>query len=276
MSGVGDLSSRPSQRALGGSARGYQDLREELTARQTQFPALLAAYLYIAIPEVDILICRRRRLPGLPWRWHSRPSCCRTGLSPLAVKLIAGHGACDGREKLRPGRPDAARLEGGLRLPGRCLEAPGDPGPEKGCQPGIIQGPGLRQAAKPRNVAVEPASAFPVAGAQQRTIVSGVTSSRSPWRRALGITPGRALPAQFSFGRHGCRRCGIASWWRRIKISTVRQTSSRRDSRSHVTVRVIRRKTNRRHMTGDHHGEAAGMASLLAIAADGILGTHRI
>jgi hypothetical protein len=39
---------------------------------------------------------------------------------------------------------------------------------------------------------------------------------------------------------------------------------------------VIRRKTNRRHMTGDHHGEAAGMASLLVIAADGILGTHRI
>jgi hypothetical protein len=28
-------------------------------------------------------------------------------------------------------------------------------------------------------------------------------------------------------------------------------------------------------MTGDHHGQAAGMASLLVRAVDGILGTHR-
>jgi hypothetical protein len=28
-------------------------------------------------------------------------------------------------------------------------------------------------------------------------------------------------------------------------------------------------------MTGDHHGQAAGMASLLVKAVDGILGTHR-
>jgi hypothetical protein len=42
-----------------------------------------------------------------------------------------------------------------------------------------------------------------------------------------------------------------------------------------VAVRVIRRKTNRRHMTGDHHGQAAGMASLLVKAVDGILDTHR-
>jgi hypothetical protein len=27
-------------------------------------------------------------------------------------------------------------------------------------------------------------------------------------------------------------------------------------------------------MTGDHHGQAAGMASLLVRAVDGILGTH--
>jgi hypothetical protein len=41
----------------------------------------------------------------------------------------------------------------------------------------------------------------------QRTIVSGVTSNRSPWRRAVGITPGRvtskARSAQFTFGRGG-------------------------------------------------------------------------
>ncbi len=56
----------------------------------------------------------------------------------------------------------------------------------------------------------------------------------------------------------------------------MRYVSSRRDSRSHVAVRVIRRKTNRRHMTGDHHGQAAGMASLLVRAVDGILGTHKV
>jgi hypothetical protein len=36
----------------------------------------------------------------------------------------------------------------------------------------------------------------------------------------------------------------------------IRHAPSRRDSRSHATIRVIMRKTNRRHMTGDHHGQA--------------------
>ncbi len=67
-----------------------------------------------------------------------------------------------------------------------------------------------------------------------------------------------ARSAQFSFGRPGCRRCNTASWWRRIKISAVFQASSRRDSRSQEAVRVIRRKTNRRHMIADHHGRTAG------------------
>ena len=113
----------------------------------------------------------------------------------------------------------------------------------------------------------------------QRRIVSGVTSSRSPWRRAFGITPSRAASrarsAQFSFGRRGCRRCRTASWWRRIKISAVFHASSRRDSRSHAATRVIRRNTNRRHMIGDHHGRTAGRATLLVRAVDEILGTHR-
>ena len=34
--------------------------------------------------------------------------------------------------------------------------------------------------------------------------------------------------------------------------------SSRRDSRSHAATRVIRRNTNRRHMSSDHHGRTAG------------------
>jgi hypothetical protein len=96
----------------------------------------------------------------------------------------------------------------------------------------------------------------------QRRIVSGVTSSRSPRRRALGITlsraASRARSALLSLGRRGCRRCRTASWWRRIKISAVFHASSRRDSRSHEATGVIRRNTNRRHMTGDHHGRTAG------------------
>ena len=47
-----------------------------------------------------------------------------------------------------------------------------------------------------------------------------------------------------------------------------------RDSRSHEVIRVIRRKTNRRHMTGDHQGRLAGRATLLVTAAGEILGTH--
>jgi len=113
----------------------------------------------------------------------------------------------------------------------------------------------------------------------QRRIVPGVTASRSPWRRALGITPTRvansARSAQSAVGRRGCRRCRTASWWRRIKISAIFCASSRRDGRSHAASRIIRRNTNRRHMIGDHHGRSAGRATLLVRAADGILGTHR-
>jgi hypothetical protein len=112
----------------------------------------------------------------------------------------------------------------------------------------------------------------------QRGTVSGVTSSRSAWRRAFGITASRvassARPAQSRFGRRGCRRCRTASWWRRIKISAIFHASSRRDSRSHEGIRVIRRKMNRRHMTGDHHGRPASRATLPVTATDEILGTH--
>jgi hypothetical protein len=38
---------------------------------------------------------------------------------------------------------------------------------------------------------------------------------------------------------------------------------------------VIRRKTKRRHMIGDHDGRTARRATLLIRAVDGILGTHR-
>jgi len=39
---------------------------------------------------------------------------------------------------------------------------------------------------------------------------------------------------------------------------------------------VIRRKTNRRHMTGDHHDRTARRTTLLVTAAEEILGTHRL
>ena len=117
------------------------------------------------------------------------------------------------------------------------------------------------------------AAQFPLSAAQAEvgaktnevpmaTAVLGVTSSRSPWRRAFGITLSRtassARSSQFRSGRRGCCRCRTASWWRRIKISAVCHASSRRDSCNHEATRVIRRKTNRRHMTGDHHGRGIG------------------
>jgi hypothetical protein len=39
---------------------------------------------------------------------------------------------------------------------------------------------------------------------------------------------------------------------------------------------MVRRKTNRRHMTGDHHGRTARRATLLVTATDEILGRHSL
>jgi hypothetical protein len=66
------------------------------------------------------------------------------------------------------------------------------------------------------------------------------------------------------------------SWWRRSRIPAVFHVPSRRDSCSQEAVRVIRRKTNRGYMTGDHHGRTARRATLLVTAADEILGTHNV
>jgi hypothetical protein len=67
----------------------------------------------------------------------------------------------------------------------------------------------------------------------------------------------------------------MATWCRRIRISADFLASSRRDSRSQLNTCVIRRKTNRRHMIGDHHGRVPVPATLLLTALDGIFGTHR-
>lgn len=57
-------------------------------------------------------------------------------------------------------------------------------------------------------------------------------------------------------------------------VRLVFHASPGRDSRSHEVIRVIRRKTSRRQMSGDHHGWTARRAMLLVTATDGILGTH--
>ena len=82
--------------------------------------------------------------------------------------------------------------------------------------------------------------------------------------------------ARASFGRAADWRCRTRSWWRRIRISAIFHASSRRDSRSHAVTRVIRRKGNRRHMTGEHYGQSAGRATVLVRAVDAILGTHNL
>ena len=48
----------------------------------------------------------------------------------------------------------------------------------------------------------------------------------------------------------------------------------RKERRPPSAVRVIRRKANRRHMTGDHHGQLPRKATLQVTATDEILGTH--
>jgi len=88
-----------------------------------------------------------------------------------------------------------------------------------------------------------------------------------------GAGRGRCPVRPVHVRRRGCHRCSTASWWRRIKISAVFHAFSRRDSRSHAASRVIRRNTNRRHMTGDRDGQAA---TLLVRAVDGILGPHSL
>jgi hypothetical protein len=114
----------------------------------------------------------------------------------------------------------------------------------------------------------------------QRRIVSGATSSHIPWRPRFGYhaeqgrEQGPVRPVQVRATR--LPPLQDRSWWRRIKISAVFHVSSRWDRRSHEATRVIRRKVNRRHMIGDHHGRTAGRATLLVRAMDGILGTHRL
>ena len=58
------------------------------------------------------------------------------------------------------------------------------------------------------------------------------------------------------------------------QASSVVTTSQETRPEQHPASRVISRKTNRRHMTGDHHGRTAARATLPVRAVDEILGTH--
>jgi hypothetical protein len=96
----------------------------------------------------------------------------------------------------------------------------------------------------------------------QRRIVSGMTSSRSPCA-ALSVSRRagpRAVPGPSRSGGGGAaaavagRRAGGAG--SRSRRSAMPPHAG--DSRSHVIIRVMRRKANRRHMTGNRDGQAAG------------------
>jgi hypothetical protein len=110
---------------------------------QTQGPPSNPSRLrrgYDEAPRGALRTCRRQGLPGLPCRWHPRPSCMPHGPSPRTAKLTAGYGAGGERE---PGGD--ARMPPGLedRAPGwPAGREPGDPGRSgagDGRQTGIIQ-----------------------------------------------------------------------------------------------------------------------------------------
>jgi hypothetical protein len=112
----------------------------------------------------------------------------------------------------------------------------------------------------------------------QRRIVPGVTSSRSLWRRAFGYhaeqgrDQGPVRPVQVRAARLPPLLYGeLVAQDQDLRGLPRVLTPGRR---SHEVTRVIRRKTNRRHMSGDHHGWTAGRATLLVRAVDAILGTH--
>ena len=84
----------------------------------------------------------------------------------------------------------------------------------------------------------------------------------------------RARSAQFRSGQRGCRRLRDGDLVAQdAKISAVFRASARQRC-SHATSRVIRRKAQRRHMTGDHHGRAVGTATLVLTALDGDRHAH--
>ena len=91
------------------------------------------------------------------------------GPSPLTVRLIVDHGAGVSGSPVREA-PMLQELEDVSWMVGCRLDAwrPGViRGRRKGASPASSSAPGFGRRSGPRNVAAEPASAFPVAGPQQ-------------------------------------------------------------------------------------------------------------
>ena len=118
---------------IGGSARGYQRRLGGAAALGSPgcdpIGRTAEPYIYTSPSlEVDVLICRRQGLPGLPWcAGVPVRRACRTGTVPLAVELIEGHGAGGEREPGRDARmPPGSRT--GLRDGRAAGRVPADPG----------------------------------------------------------------------------------------------------------------------------------------------------
>jgi hypothetical protein len=157
--------------------------------------------------------------------------------SRSAVKKAAP-GSPQPENELRPGRAGSARrgVDSGLPQNSRTVDAATFT-PRPASSPWILRYPhsGFSWASRRTSalvfllVAGRPVLPRLDSAAQRRRtrsrcprrIVSGVTSSGIPWRRAFGITlsrvASRARSAQFRFGRRGCRCCrtGLSSpFWR--------------------------------------------------------------
>jgi hypothetical protein len=118
---------------------------------------------------------------------------CRTGPSSLHGK--AGRGPRPREREPQPGRPDATGVRG--RAPGwpAVGRMPGDGvirSRRKGASPESSSRPGFGTRSGPRTVAAEPASAFPVAGAQQGAASQHVRALSRRHRRGWRLAAGRA------------------------------------------------------------------------------------
>ena len=182
--GVGGHLSDEVCRALGGSAYGYQELFAALAIPTTTGQAGGEPYIYTLLHLVRTPAFAANRVFRIAVVLASSSVVpAARGPSPLAAKLVAGHGAGDEREP-RPGRPDAAGARGGV---------PGWPGCRPGAwRPRAIRGrgtdasPGSSSGARPRNVAVEPACAVQVAGAPEDAAARSV---RIPVPASRQVTP---------------------------------------------------------------------------------------
>ena len=131
---------------------------------------------------------------------------CRTGPSPLAAKLVAGHGAGSGR-KTPAGMPGCTR--GSRRnprmagTPTGCLESPGR------SEAGTDASPGSSSGGLIRNVAVEQSWAIPIAGMQEDAAARRVPPPCPAVTLSDMGGQGERSPSRFRYleSESGCIRC---------------------------------------------------------------------